>query len=132
MSLERLHHFNIVTRDVEGTAAWFARTIGLHPGPRPPLAFHGVWMYLGDTPVVHVAAENPNAHITGEDPHADRGTFTGPIDHIAFVGNKFDEFRAGLIDKKVEHFHVYLEDIKLNQLFLRDPNGILIEINFPN
>jgi len=131
MSLERLHHFNIVTRDVDGSAAWYTRTIGLKPGPRPDLTFYGIWMYLGDTPVVHLASENPNAHITGEDPHADRGTYTGPVDHIAFVGTEFEKFRADLKARDIEHYHVYLEDIDLNQLFLRDPNGVLIEINFP-
>jgi catechol 2,3-dioxygenase-like lactoylglutathione lyase family enzyme len=130
MSLHRLHHFNIVTEKIDETAAWFERTMGFRNGDRPKLSFSGYWMYLGDTPVVHIASENPSAAVTGEEPHAARGALTGPIDHIAFVGDDFEGFRAGLVAKNVDHFHVYLEDIKLNQLFLRDPNGILIEINF--
>jgi hypothetical protein len=35
--------------------AHYCGALGLTVGPRPPLKFLGYWVYLGDTPCIHIA-----------------------------------------------------------------------------
>jgi hypothetical protein len=54
------------------------------------------------------------------------------VDHIAFNGTSFAEVRARLVERGLAFSENSLDDIGLKQMFLRDPNGVPIEINFRN
>jgi catechol 2,3-dioxygenase-like lactoylglutathione lyase family enzyme len=55
----------------------------------------------------------------------------GPIDHIAFAATDYDEVVARLDEHGVEAIHNTVPGLGLRQLFVRDPNGVQIEINIP-
>ena len=93
---------------------------------RPPLEFPGYWLYLGGVPCVHVADRGAYAE------HAQRvGTpaAPGPVDHIAFAGDDFEEAATRLEREGVEATPNTVPGAGLRQLFFEDPNGLKIEIN---
>lgn len=55
---------------------------------------------------------------------------TGPLDHIAFNASGYDEVVARLRQHGVSFVCNDPPDAPVRQLFLLDPNGLKIEINF--
>jgi hypothetical protein len=106
--------------------------LGMAEGFRPELDFPGFWLYLGDVPCIHIAEWQSYAVWTTKVgiPVSTRARSTGPVDHIAFNGTGFAEVRAQLVARGVEFSENSLDEIGLKQMFLRDPNGVPLEINF--
>jgi catechol 2,3-dioxygenase-like lactoylglutathione lyase family enzyme len=125
MPLIELNHVTIRTKDMEATRAFFGDVLGLHPGWRPDLGFPGYWLYCGNRPVIHVVP--PGQEIGGGD--ADE---TGNLDHVAFLGQDIDELRERLVKSHTTFRERYIPDGQRRQIFLFDPNSVLIELNFPN
>ena len=120
MPLHNLNHVLVLARDLEATRDFYVNVLGLTVGPRPPFKFPGYWLYLGDTAVVHLAEQG-----------SDRGSAsTGPIDHIAFEAAGLDEIVTRLEDQAIAVRHRKVPDLGLHQVFIQDPNGVTIELNF--
>ena len=110
-------------------------TLGFRVGPSPDFKFPVYWLYLGDRDVLHITtggkdvSENRKKYV-GQQSEASTGT--GVIDHIGFR-------TTGLYDM-IDHFNKLgiefkerqVDDQGLYQLFLFDPNGVKIELNFAN
>ena len=58
------------------------------------------------------------------------GRGTGALDHIAFRCNDFEAFRIKLDKMEVPYKHRVVPDFDLQQLFVDDPDGVTIELNF--
>jgi catechol 2,3-dioxygenase-like lactoylglutathione lyase family enzyme len=58
-----------------------------------------------------------------------RADGTGPVDHIAFNARDYDDVVARLESHGVQAARNDVPGSALRQLFLRDPNGVKIEIN---
>jgi catechol 2,3-dioxygenase-like lactoylglutathione lyase family enzyme len=131
MPLRSLDHLLVLTGDLEETRDFYCEVLGLRTGERPPLEFPGYWLYLGDVPCVHVAerrAYSAHAKTLGLDasPPTDG---TGAVDHIAFAASDYEEIVARLERHGVEAIENAVPAAGLRQLFVRDPNGVRIEIN---
>ncbi|HEV8028876.1 MAG TPA: VOC family protein [Stellaceae bacterium] len=124
MPLTQLNHVTVRTDDLEGTRDFYHAVLGLAPGPRPPLAFPGYWLYCGESPVVHLV---PRSGAIG----AGDGGDTGNFDHVAFNARDFDGMRARFKELGIKFNEREVPGIKLRQLFVQDPNKVMIEINFP-
>jgi catechol 2,3-dioxygenase-like lactoylglutathione lyase family enzyme len=132
MPLTKLEHYLVLTDDIDATRDFYLEALGMQVGFRPPLRFPGHWMYVGDTPVIHIAewltytAHSKSKGVEVTTP-ADG---TGPVDHIAFAAQDYD----GVLERIKRHgAGVRTNDNPSNtvrQLFLFDPNGVKIEINF--
>lgn len=132
MPLTKIEHYLVLTDDIDATRDFYVNALGMQNGFRPPLGFPGHWVYLGDVPVVHIAewgtyttrSESRGIHVT------QRAKGTGPVDHIAFAAEDWD----GVLDRLKQHgVNVRVNENPGNvvrQLFLFDPNGVKIEINF--
>ncbi|RYY95710.1 MAG: glyoxalase [Comamonadaceae bacterium] len=135
-----LNHFSIRTTDLEATRRFYEEVLGLTAGPRPAFPFPGHWMYRGPhddyaNAAVHLIGMDPNdpvglkAYLGDRDPSALRGT--GAVDHVAF----FADGLAGMLDHLkslgIEPRQRTVPSIGLHQLFLDDPNGVVIELNYP-
>ena len=57
------------------------------------------------------------------------GDVTGPIDHLAFDACGVERFEQRLNDHGIHYNKVERPAVGLIQLFLRDPNGIKLELN---
>ena len=131
MPLENLNHVLVLTGDLEATRDFYVEVLGLEDGYRPPFPFHGHWFYLGDRAVVHVAEQRDylNKRTHARDGSADRTT--GSIDHIAFEASGLKDVIARLEMHGIAAHHRKVPDLDLHQVFVHDPNGIRIELNYP-
>ena len=119
MAISALNHVNIITDDLDATRKFYADVIGLIDGDRPDFPFPGAWLYITDEAVIH---------LVGVDDQPAEGT--GTIDHVAFEAHGINEMEALLEGRKIL-FHV--RDVPgrdIRQVFLHDPNGVKIELNF--
>ena len=128
-------HVNINTIYLEKTINFYT-LLGLVDGPRPDFDFNESWLYLDpdlQTACMHLVEINFEFYTEG----------SGAVDHIAFrcdvekltdTQNKLDE--AGI---EYKYNRVLLEEGNnekstppnaIDQLFIYDPNGIQIELNF--
>ena len=132
MPLKKMEHYLVLTDDLESTRRFYCDVLGLKEGFRPELTFPGYWLYLGDTPCVHVGEWDAYVVWTKEAgiPVSSRAAGTGPLDHIAFNATGYDETLERLERLGIEASSNELDDIGLRQLFIRDPNGLMIELNF--
>jgi catechol 2,3-dioxygenase-like lactoylglutathione lyase family enzyme len=131
--LTRLEHFLVLTSDLEATRDFYCRVLGMREGPRPPLGFPGYWLYLGDTPCIHVAEwATYTAHSRSRDiPVSEQAPGTGAVDHIAFNATDYEGLLANFERHGVTIMRNVTNPNGLRQVFLLDPNGVKLEINIP-
>jgi catechol 2,3-dioxygenase-like lactoylglutathione lyase family enzyme len=127
MALDGLNHYTIRPVDLERTREFYSEVLGLPVGYRPPLAFPGYWLYCGDTPTVHLIG--PRAE-EAEMPPRQTG-LTGLLDHIAFSCTGLSDIRARLAKHDVPYNERVIPRDGQIQLFMKDPDGIMVELNFP-
>jgi catechol 2,3-dioxygenase-like lactoylglutathione lyase family enzyme len=128
MPLLGLNHYTIRAYDLERTRAFYADVLGLKEGHRPPLGFPGHWLYVGDVPTVHLMGDRGarDAH------HPPRAVGpTGLFDHIAFACTGLAEMRERLNRHGVKFEERVVPRDRQTQLFLFDPDGIAVELNYP-
>ena len=129
MALEGLEHYTINCVDLDGTRDFYRDVLGLVEGFRPRLGFAGHWLYCGDVPVVHLLSVDGALR---ENHGAERGGDTGSFDHIAFRGQDAAATIAKLKGRGLAFRENLIRDTGLHQVFVRDPNGIMVEMNFRN
>ncbi|MGO9787094.1 MAG: VOC family protein [Stellaceae bacterium] len=133
MPLSHLEHFLIQTPDIDRTRDWYVKILGMVAGPHPDFGFPVHWLYLGDVPVLHVAqggaaVSDKRLKYLGQQSQATEGT--GVIDHVAFRATGLPEMIAHLQRLKIEFKERQVDDQGLYQLFLFDPNGVKVELNY--
>jgi catechol 2,3-dioxygenase-like lactoylglutathione lyase family enzyme len=135
MPVSHLEHFLIQTADIKATRDWYVDVLGFREGPHPDFKFPVVWLYLGDKDVVHLTeggksvSANRKAYL-GQQSEATQGS--GVIDHMAFRCTGLRGMMEHLRDRQVEFHQRMVSDQGLFQLFLFDPNGVKVELNFSN
>lgn len=117
-----LHHFTIgcAPEDLPPLLAFYAGTLGLHDGYRPALRHPGHWLYAGGHAVVHL-----NALLT-RSPERQGGA----VDHIALKAHGLAATRQALTAAEVPFSETALKGTRLHQVFLQDPLGLKVELNF--
>ena len=53
-----------------------------------------------------------------------------PVDHIALRAKGFDKMKEALVKNRCKWRQANIKDFKLWQLFVLDPSGVIIELNF--
>lgn len=133
MKLEYIEHYLVQTVDFEGTVRWYTEVLGLTPGFTPNFGFPVQWMYIGDRDVVHIThggdkvTQNRKNYL-GQQSQAIRDS--GVIDHVAFRSSGLRQFLAHLAKSGTEFQQRQVNAQGLYQLFLFDPNGVKVELNF--
>ena len=136
----QLNHYSIRTRDLTACEQFYTEVLGLRVGPRPEFPFPGLWLYEGDTAVwanavVHIIGIDPNdaqglkGYLGGRDEASLHGT--GAIDHVAFFTSGLAAMRERLRCLGVAVRERTVPGLGLHQVFLDDPNGVVIELNYP-
>jgi len=129
LTVQALEHITIRCADVRRTRDFYVDLIGLAEGPRPDFPFRGYWLYLGAVPVVHLVDAADKGSAWGGAPGAAVGD-TGPFDHVAFRGGDFAAMRAKLTAADVAFRERVVPGGEIAQLFVRDPDGVLVELNY--
>jgi catechol 2,3-dioxygenase-like lactoylglutathione lyase family enzyme len=134
MLISHIEHFLIAADYIDATRDWYARVLGMRSGPHPDFGFPVHWMYAGDVDVVHIG---PSAKQAGEiqkkylgRTSQDAGTGTGAIDHIAFRATGLPGMLRHLKKENISFTQRRANGQALFQLFLFDPNGIKVELNY--
>ena len=134
MPLKHIEHFLVAADDIDATRDWYARVLGMKPGPHPAFGFPVHWMYLGEVDIVHIG---PSAKGASEIQRKylgrtsqDAGTGTGAIDHIAFRATGLRGMLEHLKKERISFTQRRANGQALFQLFFHDPNGIKIELNY--
>jgi len=134
-----LNHFSIRTTDLDASRRFYADVLGLSVGPRPDFPFPGLWMYRGD----HADVVNAVVHLIGIDRNDPEGlkkylgdrdeaalAGSGAVDHIAFFADGLAAMLVHLERQRVAYRERTVPSIGLHQLFLEDPCGVVIELNY--
>jgi catechol 2,3-dioxygenase-like lactoylglutathione lyase family enzyme len=133
MGVQVLEHVTIRCANLARTRDFYVDLMGLADGERPDFPFRGHWLYLGGVPVIHLVEASDTAGAWGREkalPQAENGT--GSFDHVAFRGDDFQAMRTRLQDAGVIFKERVVPGGRLSQLFVPDPEGVLVEINFRN
>ncbi|HKG14490.1 MAG TPA: VOC family protein [Pyrinomonadaceae bacterium] len=124
MGIRGLNHFNVTASAevIERVRDFYVEVLGLSVGDRPGFRRAGFWLYAGTEPVVHLTTCDGDDTRT---PDA-RSTF----DHVAFSCEGLREFVGRLERAGVEYEADEVASPRQVQLFLRDPAGVGLELNF--
>jgi len=126
MAIEGLNHFNIVApRDLlHRVRDLYVDGIGLEEGDRPDFGIPGYWLYGGGGALVHLLEGDPGATAIDGD------AATGHLNHIAFTCTDLEQTEAQLESLGLTYRKRELPEAGLTQLFLHDPIGLGVELNF--
>jgi len=122
MSVGVLDHFNIRTRNLKETVRFYEDILGLENGARPNFVFPGAWLYSEGHAVVHLVDISPTDEAQKPD--------SGVVHHVAFVSRDFAGMKKRLQARGVEFEARQVPGGALWQIFVRDPNGVMIELNY--
>ena len=129
MRVEALDHVNIITADLEGTACFYAELLELEPRDAPPPLTHANarWLYdASGRAILHLnSRECPRAYEREVHPGP-----TGSLHHVALRCAGYEEMRARLTRAGLDHRLNEVSAAALRQIFVLDPNGVLLELNF--
>ncbi len=131
-----LDHCAIRTNDLDGTKDFFVDIIGLTVGERPPVKFPGYWLYSGDVAIIHLFGGSADAgdedelakYLGNKDPESLNGS--GAVDHVALKATGLAAMHERLAEAGAEYFERTLPQFGLHQVFVKDPNGVMIELNY--
>ncbi len=134
MPINTLDHYSIRTADLAATRNFYVDVMGFEVGPRPDFPFPGVWLYQGGIAVVHVIGIDPADSAGLQDYLGDRsateGGGSGMIDHVAFAATDIDAIRTRITASGLVFRERQVTAMRLRQIFVNDPSGITIELNF--
>ena len=141
MAIKRLDHVNFITHDISATIYFYCNVIGLEHGKHLSIdTAQSVYFYIPgeDTAILHVG----NAKANKKQPKFERLADLDPANRSCFSTGSFDHFCLALDDKDYALFIDKLdeeglqyqnfchEDIALKQIWLLDPSGVRVELNF--
>jgi len=139
MAIQTLAHYSVRTTRLEASRHFYVDVLGFREGFRPPFDFPGVWLYKGDD-----EAQFGVVHIIGIDPDAPQGLIeylgdkseaslhgSAAIDHLAFLATDLPDMRRRLQQAGLGFRERTVPSIGLHQLFVEDPSGVTIELNYP-
>ncbi|WP_206995460.1 VOC family protein [Trinickia mobilis] len=138
MPISKLAHYSIRTPDLDASRRFYERVLGFKAGYRPPFDFPGLWLYKGgdesDYGIVHligVDPDNPDGLITYLGDKALSAAGTGAVDHIAFLATGVERMWKTLESEGIAWRDRTVPSLGLHQIFIEDPSGVTIELNFP-
>lgn len=117
-----IHHVAITAPDeiLQQVLSFYDLILGLKPGPRPDFGgFVGYWLYSADQPIIHLL----------EDANRD-GTKSGYFDHFALRCTDIAGVVSRLEANGIEFHQLEMQELGQTQLFLLDPSGTSLELNF--
>lgn len=129
MRVEGLEHVNIVAADIGRTVEFYERVLGLQAREIPvaPPGYPGRWIYDEQgRAILHVQVHNPERHGSLNE---SRST-TGPIDHVALACTDFEGMRKRCEEMGLEYRVNESPRMNFKQIFVSDPDNVLLELNF--
>ena len=128
MKVTGLNHVNIVAGELDRTIAFYQSVLGMQARelPAAPAGSRGRWIYDdAGQPIIHVQPYDRERHgMRGE-------RSTGPIDHVALTCSDFEGMLRRCRELGLEHRVNDRQFRNLRQVFVTDPDNVVLELNFP-
>jgi catechol 2,3-dioxygenase-like lactoylglutathione lyase family enzyme len=125
MKVLGINHINIVLTEEQlaPEIAFYAQILGLTPGYRAPSTRNGAWLYsaYNEVAVIHLSVIGADENVSGEN----------HFHHVAFTCTGVDATLKLLTDNAITHRFEQRNAPAMTQVFLADPVGIRLELNFP-
>ena len=122
MIVKRTHHISFGVSDLERSRAFYGALLGLAPIERPDFGFPGAWYQAGETEVHLIVLPDG---VEGSHPPR---TLNGLTNHAAF---EIEDYRGALAELREKGVEVLPTSPEVGQLFIRDPDGNIIELIQP-
>ncbi|WP_114951551.1 VOC family protein [Sphingosinicella terrae] len=125
MTIIGIDHINIRTSALAETITFYEQVLGLKAAPPPHMdPLRNAWLYdEKGRPLVHINMPAP-----GEAEPPLEGL--SRLNHVAFQCSGFAAMLETLNRADIPH-RLSGGDGRMRQIFLHDPNGIRLELNFP-
>lgn len=125
--LQGLLHIGVKTGDLKQTLHFYCELLGMTEVWRPPFDYPGAWLASStpDSILIHVYAGKAALDSSG---HVRTGT--NAIDHVAIGATGFHAMRSRMMASGRAWRQHIPPNTEIWQLFMHDPNGIMIELNF--
>ena len=133
MPLTELNHFFVRANDLERSRRFYCDALGFEVMPRPAFPFPGYWLGVSGKVQIHMGPDgiaDQARYYLGSAPGVAKDN-AGVIDHIAFQGTRPDELAQRLAQLGLASRTRHIPEIALLQIFVADPDGLTIEMNFP-
>ncbi|MSQ55375.1 MAG: glyoxalase [Betaproteobacteria bacterium] len=132
MPVTELNHYFVRASNLEATKDFYCKALDLEVMARPPFPFPGYWLGREGRIWVHMGQDGiPNAELYYRGtPKGAAQDNSGVVDHIAFLATDPDDFHKRFAEMKCVSWARALPDFDLFQIFVRDPDGLTIELNF--
>ncbi len=123
MAVTGLNHVSVHATDMAASLRFYTEVLGLDRIPSPNFAFPVEWLRCGELQV-HLFAR-------------DEGTQAPPYHHFGLTVDDFESIyvrtrELGVQDPSPFYSHVYELPDGSVQMYLRDPAGNLVEIDYPH
>ncbi len=143
--ISRLDHVNIVTKNIGETIRFYTEVLGMKKVPLPGGMVSDRNAFICDD------EGNAVLHVQGVDPDNPQPMFdsikqrlgslrrsiglddlngSASIEHVAFACQDYDAVRERLRTHGLEMRFNEVPQMSLRQIFVNDPNGITLELNF--
>ena len=134
MALTSLDHCSIRTAKLDETRDFYVDVLGMEDGDRPNFPFPGNWLYVDGHAAVHLVGVDPDDP-TGLEEYLGAVDVaeldgSGAFDHLAFRAEDPGRLSERLKRLDVPYRERKVPNMDLFQIFLEDPNGITVELNY--
>ena len=120
MKIRELNHVALHVTDVERSNSFYRSVLQLEPLPRPAFSFPGAWFRLGANQELHLIGDRGNPVFS-----SNRGN------HFALMVDDIDQWANHLQASGADFAPKKKRPDGASQIFLRDPDGHVIELFTP-
>lgn len=126
MNVTHLDHYNIRVpiEWLDRISHFYVDVLGLTIGDRPPFRSRGYWLYGGGRPLLHITGYPQKG------PRSSAPEDTGWFSHVALKCSGFEDAVARLEAHGVAYEIEEVPLLRQRQIFLTDPAGVGVELNF--
>lgn len=125
MKVLGINHINIVLTEEQlaQEIAFYGQILGLTPGYRALSTRNGAWLYsaYNNVALIHLSVIGADEDVSGEN----------HFHHVAFTCAGIDATLKILTDNAIPHRFEQRNAPEMTQIFITDPVGIRVELNFP-
>jgi catechol 2,3-dioxygenase-like lactoylglutathione lyase family enzyme len=122
MKVFGINHINIevTPNKLADVVAFYENIIGLKSGQRAVSKRDGAWMYCGEAPIIHISVIEKPPYMAADI----------PFNHVALTCLGVDACLENLKTYNIPHRVDFRGPPEMTQIFVVDPAGIKIELNF--
>lgn len=124
MTILGLNHINLRAHRLllDSLKDFYCDVLGFRQGLRPEFPSFGYWLYVQETPLIHLSeARDDEERMLHND---------GYLDHFAFTCSKLVDVEQSLQAHGIVYRKVQVPSTEQIQLFVQDPAGNNVELNF--